>query len=452
MGRLFGTDGIRGVVNEDLDGPLAYGVGQAVATVLQAEGPRPLVVLGSDTRISGDLLKAALTAGLCSAGADVVDLGVMPTPAVAWTTIDRGADAGIMITASHNPFAYNGIKVFNSQGYKLSDALEDRVEELVLLAPEQLRRCRGGEVGRVTRLEDPCGPYLQGLLLDQVVAANKPLSPLRIVVDCGHGACVSTTGLFSQLKQLGEVTLLHHSPDGVNINDHCGSTDLGPLQAQIEAGGYDLGIAFDGDGDRCLLVDETGGLVDGDQMLALYALHLKEQGKLPHNTLVGTVMSNLGLHVFAKAQGLNLLCTDVGDRHVLEAMVSGGYAVGAEQSGHMIFRAFLTTGDGLLTALMMLCLLSESGQKASQFFGVCPRYPQVLINVPISSKEKKQAIMESPDLAKEISAQEEKMGDSGRILVRPSGTEALLRVMVEATTEEEAQEVAQQLVSLVKTL
>lgn len=450
MGKLFGTDGIRGVANAGLDSDLAYRVGLAVATVLERSKERPLVCLGKDTRISGDLLKGSLIAGLCTAGADVLDLGTISTPAVAHMTMERKADAGIMISASHNPFEHNGIKIFNERGFKLSDKLEEKVEEIVLLGKSTVKQQTHEKIGKVTYL----APRTVESYVDYLMTTvdKEAFSGLRILVDCGNGAAYSTAPLlFEQFSKL-HADLINIDPDGVNINANCGSTHLDSLAAMVTAGRYDLGIAFDGDADRCLMVDELGGVIDGDQMLAMYGLELKKRGQLPEDAIVGTVMSNLGLHLFAEEQGLKLECTDVGDRNVLELMMEKEYVVGAEQSGHMIFKEYATTGDGQLTALQMIALLRGSGMKASAFFGQCLRYPQVLINIPVADKEKKQDIMESEALAEGILLEEERLDGSGRVLVRPSGTEALLRVMVEAKTMEEAKVSGENLASLVKTL
>ncbi len=449
MGKLFGTDGIRGVANAGLDSDLAYRVGLAVATVLEATESRPVVAIGKDTRISGDLLKGSLIAGLCTAGADVLDLGTISTPAVAHMTIEQRASAGIMISASHNPFEHNGIKIFNGQGYKLSDKLEEKVEEIVLLGYNNIPMRTHGNIGKVTYL----APRAIESYVDYLVGTVKePLEGLRVLVDCGNGASYTTiTALFDRFPKL-HADVLNVDPDGVNINQNCGSTHMEELSAMVVAGHYALGIAFDGDADRCLLVDEKGQMVDGDQMLALYGLDKKDRGTLPHNAIVGTVMSNLGLHIFAKENDMILECTDVGDRNVLEAMIENGYSVGAEQSGHMIFWDHATTGDGQLTALQMLGILQKSGIKASELFGRCEKYPQVLINIPVADKDKKQEIMDSPLLAKAVEEEEAILQDSGRVLVRASGTEALIRVMVEAKTQEQATASGEKLASFVKTL
>ena len=452
MGKLFGTDGIRGVVNAGLDADLAYRVGLAAATVLakgKKPGEKPLVTIGKDTRISGDLLKGSLISGLCTAGADVLDLGTLPTPGVAWVTVDEGADAGIVISASHNPFEHNGIKIFNGQGFKLSDELEEKIEDIVLFGHNNVPMKTHGEIGKVSYV----APKASEDYIDHLESTiDSTLGGLRILVDCANGAASATAArLFDRFSKL-RTDVINADPDGVNINDRCGSTHMDGLAAMVKAGGYDLGLAFDGDADRCLAVDEQGNLIDGDQIMAACGLDLKAKGKLPGDTIVATVMSNLGLHLYTKEQGMNLECTDVGDRNVLERMLEKGYALGGEQSGHMIFLEHATTGDGQLTALQMLALLKESGKKASELFGVCPRYPQVLINVPVADNDVKKSVMASSQLAQAIQQEETGLNGEGRILVRPSGTEALMRVMVEAKTGETARATAQRLADLVAAL
>ena len=449
MGKLFGTDGIRGVVNAGLDADLAYKVGLAAAQVLAKDkqpGEKPLVTIGKDTRISGDLLKGSLIAGLCTAGADVMDLGTLPTPGVAWVTVDEKADAGIVISASHNPFEHNGIKIFNGQGFKLSDELEEKIEDIVLFGHNNVPRKTHGEIGKVSYVaEKAVADYIDHL--ESTISSD--LAGLHILVDCANGASYTTAArLFDQFPKL-RTDVINADPDGVNINDKCGSTHLDSLAAMVKAGGYDIGIAFDGDADRCLAVDELGNLIDGDQVMAACGMDLKRKGRLPGSAVVATVMSNLGLHVFARENGLNVECTDVGDRNVLERMVEKGYVLGGEQSGHMIFLDYATTGDGQLTALQILALLKESGKKASEVFGACCRYPQVLINIPVADNDVKKAVMGNDALWQAVKKEEEGLAGDGRILVRPSGTEALMRVMVEAKTQETAQEVAQRLADMI---
>ena len=450
MGKLFGTDGIRGVVNAGLDADLAYKVGLAAATVLaKKKGGKPLVTIGKDTRISGDLLKGSLISGLCTAGADVLDLGTLPTPGVAWVTVDEEADAGIVISASHNPFEHNGIKIFNGQGFKLSDELEEKIEDIVLFGSNNVPMKTGADIGKVSY----AAPKASEDYIDHLESTiDSTLGGLHILVDCANGAASATAArLFDRFSKL-RTDVINADPDGVNINDRCGSTHMDALAAMVRAGGYDIGIAFDGDADRCLAVDELGNLIDGDQIMAACGLDMKSKGELPGDTVVATVMSNLGFHVHAKENGISLECTDVGDRNVLERMVARGYRLGGEQSGHMIFLDHATTGDGQLTALKILALMKESGRKASEVFGACPRYPQVLINIPVADNDVKKANMASPLLAQAVQREEEALSGEGRVLVRPSGTEALMRVMVEAKTEEQARQAGQRLADLIRQL
>ncbi len=451
MGKLFGTDGIRGVVNAGLDGELAYQVGLAAAAVLAGEkqGGRPLFTIGKDTRVSSDLLEAALVAGLCSAGADVLKLGVFPTPGVAFATIREKADAGVVISASHNPFEHNGIKIFNGQGFKLSDQLEDKIEDIVLNRREVPRKTHG-ELGRMTDAD----PAQREAYLDHLAGTiSSDLAGLRILVDCANGAASATAPrLFARFPKL-RCDVICAEPDGVNINNGCGSTHIDRLARQVREGGYDLGIAFDGDADRCLAVDETGELIDGDQVLAICGADLQSRGQLPHDTIVATVMSNLGFRVFCQERGLTMGCTPVGDRNVLEEMERGGFLLGGEQSGHTIFRRYATTGDGELTALQLLDVFARSpARKISQLSSQCRRYPQTLVNVTVDSKEKKEAIMASQSLQEAVDRAQAELGSTGRILVRPSGTEPLIRVMVEAREQAQAEGVAAALADVVRGL
>ena len=447
MGKLFGTDGIRGVVNSGLDAQLAFQVGMAAAQVLSREkGEKPRFTIGKDTRISSDLLEGALIAGLCSAGADVIHLGVIPTPGVAWATVDAKADAGIVISASHNPFEHNGIKIFNGQGFKLSDELEGEIEDIILNnLPVELKT--HGEIGRVTYADEKAAQDYIDYLASTV---DTDLAGLNILVDCANGASSATAArLFDAFPKL-HTDVIHADPDGVNINNGCGSTHMDTLKAMVTAGKYDLGIAFDGDADRCLMVDENGEEIDGDQVIAACGLDLKQNGKLAGNAIVATVMSNMGLHVFCKEHGIDLFCTSVGDRNVLEKMEESGYVIGGEQSGHTIFRQYATTGDGQLTALQFLALLHRSGKKASELVSGCKRYPQVLINVPVADKAKKEAIMSAQSVKDAVAEREVILSGNGRVLVRPSGTEALIRVMVEAQTEADARKIAEELANVIK--
>ena len=447
MGKLFGTDGIRGVVGENLTADLAFRVGQAIASVLEEEkGSRPAVVIGKDTRISSDMLESALMAGICSVGGDVKPLGTIPTPAVAYLAVRERADAGVVISASHNPFEHNGIKVFSGRGYKLSDELEARVEERVLSGQPMKIRTRG-EIGR--RFHGM--RQLKREYIDFAASTcGEDLAGLRILVDCANGAASATAPeLFGRFR--ARTDFIHCDPDGVNINTRCGSTHLEDLSASVVKGGYDIGVAFDGDADRCLLVDETGATIDGDKVLAVCALDLKRRGKLSGNVLVATVMSNLGLHEFCRNNGIDLICTDVGDRNVLEKMAEIGGRIGGEQSGHTIFTELETTGDGEVTALQFLQVLARSGKKASELAACCAVYPQVLVNVAVPhSGGVKEAIMASPALAEAVKREEDALAGAGRVLVRPSGTEALIRVMVEARTTDIARGVADRLADFIK--
>ena len=449
MGKLFGTDGIRGVVGENLTAELAYRVGQAVSTVLEEEkGSRPVIVIGKDTRISSDMLESALTAGICSVGGDVKPVGTLPTPGVAFLTRQEKADAGIVISASHNPYEHNGIKVFSGEGYKLSDETEARIEEKIL-SDAPMKACTHGEIGR----RHGGMHQLKQHYIDFVASTiESDLSGLKILVDCANGASSTTAPeLFARFKTHAD--FIHCEPDGVNINNHCGSTHMEILSEEVVQGGYDVGVAFDGDADRCLLVDEQGNMIDGDKVMAVCGLEMKRQGKLNGNTIVATVMSNLGLHEFCRNNDINLICTAVGDRNVLEEMLRHDYRIGGEQSGHTIFTELETTGDGEVTALQFLQVLANSGKKASELVSCCATYPQVLINVAVPhTGGVKEKIMASPELKAAVEREEEALCGAGRVLVRASGTEALVRVMVEAKTEEIAQETADRLVDFIKSL
>lgn len=451
MGKLFGTDGIRGVVNKGLDAELAYKVGLAAAKVLAEEKTdgKPLFTIGKDTRISCDLLKGALIAGLCTAGADVLDLGTIPTPGVAWVTVNSGADAGIVISASHNPFEHNGIKIFNGQGFKLSDELEDKIEAVILSDANNLPRKTHSEIGQVRFV----APKASEDYIDHLASTiSRDISGFRILVDCANGAASATAArLFDRFPKL-QTDVINADPDGVNINTNCGSTHLDVLAAMVKAGGYDLGIAFDGDADRCLAVDENGDEIDGDQIMAICGLNMMKEGRLPDNAIVATVMSNLGLRLFAKEHGMEFLATSVGDRYVLEKMEECGYTLGGEQSGHMIFREYATTGDGELTALQVLQVLQKSGMKASELFSQCKKYPQYLINVPVADNDMKKKIMSDPELSSVISREEAKLAGEGRVLIRPSGTEALIRVMVEGKDPVLAETCASNLADYIKSI
>ncbi len=432
MANYFGTDGIRGVVNDGLDAFLAFRVGQAAAMVLaqtKENGAKPLFTIGKDTRISGDMLESAIIAGLCSAGADVMQLGVVPTPAVAYITVCSGADAGIVISASHNPYEHNGIKIFNGSGFKLSDELELEIERLVD-EPDKLEKRVNGNIGRIINRGHE---YVDRYVEHVVSAAAGKIGRLKVMIDCANGAASRTVNdIFGRFPL--DLELIKDHPDGCNINDKCGSTHIDNLGRMVVAGGFDMGIAFDGDADRCLVVDENGRLVDGDKIMAICGKVMSARGELKQNAIVATVMSNLGFHEYCRKNGLALHCASVGDRNVLEMMQEKGYNLGGEQSGHLIFLDNETTGDGQLAAVKFLKVVSDSGKRVSELAEEIPVYPQLLINIPIEGgNDAKKAIMADDSLKAIISEQSDILGESGRILVRPSGTEALIRVMVEAT-------------------
>ena len=446
MGKLFGTDGIRGVANETLDCRLAYRVGQAAAISLTKKpGVKPSVVIGKDTRISSDMLEGALIAGLTASGCNVVRLGVIPTPGVAYLTVKLHADAGVVISASHNPFEHNGIKMFSGEGFKLSDALEEEIESLILREGE-LPVKTGAALGQVMD-----GAFTAEQYLDHLASTVGQLPRMRVLIDCANGAASATARkLFSRFAL--NVDYINDTPNGVNINNHCGSTHIEMLAEKVREGGYALGLAFDGDADRCLAVDENGGLIDGDQIMAICADTLTKQGKLTGSGFVATVMSNIGLHKYCAEHGLRLLCAAVGDRNVLEMMQREGMALGGEQSGHIIFLEHMTTGDGQLAALQLLSILAQSGRRASELASAVTRYPQVLLNVRVGGNDEKKAIMESLLLGEAIRKAEAGLGGNGRVLVRASGTEPLIRVMVEAGSEQTARETAETLVHAVENL
>lgn len=446
MGRLFGTDGVRGVAGTELDCALAMNLGRAAAMVLtEAVQHRPRILIGTDTRVSADMLESALAAGFCSVGADVVLLGVVPTPAVAYLVQKYGADAGAVISASHNPMEYNGIKLFNSEGYKLSDALEEQIEAILLDGAAKPPVKTGNNIGRLSRSKEAAGDYVRHLL----GLAETDFSGLRIAVDCANGAAsVTAPLLFAALG--AECDILSANPDGVNINDHCGSTHLDHLRRFVLENHCDLGVAFDGDADRCLAVDETGAVIDGDKLIAIFAHDMKRRGILPENTAVVTVLSNLGFFRFAETNGIHVETTKVGDRYVLEAMRQNGYAVGGEQSGHIIFLHDATTGDGELTAVRLICALKNAGCKASELASVMQTYPQVMVNVRVCS-EGKVRLSGDTAIRAAVERAEEMLAGDGRVLVRASGTEPLVRVMVEGKDAAAIEKLAGGIADVVKT-
>ncbi|MFI3114647.1 MAG: phosphoglucosamine mutase [Clostridia bacterium] len=443
MGKYFGTDGIRGVANKELDATLAYKVGAAAAYVLTREGNhKPKFLIGKDTRISSDMIEASLVAGICSTGADVELLGVIPTPAVAFLTTTHKADAGIVISASHNTFEYNGIKIFSSTGYKLSDEIEAEVEKYID-NPQEIPLQVGEKIGIVIDTdEDPCEEYISHI----ASSIDGTLKGLRVVIDCANGSASTTArDLFKRLKLNAEV--IFTSPNGININNKCGSTHLSNLKNTVVAGQFDVGIALDGDADRCLVIDNEGQEIDGDCLMAIMATRLKAKGKLKGNAFVATVMSNMGLHKFARENGLGMICSDVGDRYVLEKMLEKGYNLGGEQSGHIIFRDYASTGDGQLTAIQFLKILKDSGKTASSMRAEVVPFPQTMINVPVPNEIKKN-LLDNEEIANFIKTNEGKLGE-GRVLVRPSGTEALVRVMVEGIEEDKVLTVAKDIADFI---
>ncbi|HOL84547.1 MAG TPA: phosphoglucosamine mutase [Thermoclostridium caenicola] len=445
MGRLFGTDGVRGVANTELTCELAFKLGKAGAYVLSGEkAHKPRILVGKDTRRSGDMLESALVAGICSAGAQVYLAGVIPTPAVACLVRKHGFDAGIVISASHNPAEFNGIKFFNSEGYKLPDETEERIERIILDQAEEIPNPVGDQVGSVHILKTAVEDYVSYA----VQTIQTDLSGLKIALDCANGAASVTSPM--AISRLGAETLvINNTPDGMNINKDCGSTHLDMLKKFTVENKCHLGLAFDGDADRVLAVDETGRLVDGDHMMAIIGLDMKKKGMLAHNTIVATVMSNMGFDEMARNNGLNIVKAPVGDRYVLEKMLEGGFVLGGEQSGHVIMTRYNTTGDGLLTAIMLLSVLKESGKSLSELNAIMKDYPQVLRNARVSNA-KKYSYRDDPVIAEHCSRLEEAFKGEGRVLIRPSGTEPLVRVMIEGKDQDYITQKAEELVRIIE--
>ncbi|MFU8946036.1 phosphoglucosamine mutase [Mycetocola zhadangensis] len=448
MPRLFGTDGVRGLANKDLTADLALGLAQATAVVLgqgrsaearRAAGKRPVAVLARDPRVSGEFLAAAVAAGLASSGVDVLDAGVIPTPAAAFLIADIDADFGVMISASHNPAPDNGIKIFARGGTKLPDAVEERIEQHL---DEPNWAPTGAGVGRIRRFADAEDRYVLHLL----GSLPHRLDGIHVVLDCAHGAAAGVSP--EVFRDAGaKVTVIGNDPDGMNINDGVGSTHLDLLAKAVLEHGADIGIAHDGDADRCLAVDATGKIIDGDQIMAILAVSMKERGHLTDNTLVATVMSNLGLRMAMDEHGISMVHTKVGDRYVLEAMDGGKFALGGEQSGHVIMSEFATTGDGILTGLHLVSEMARTGKTAAELASVMTVYPQILVNVRDVDRE---GIHKDDVLAEAVRTAEAELGDSGRVLLRPSGTEQLVRVMVEAADQSTADRLAHQIADIVR--
>ncbi|MCQ4120233.1 phosphoglucosamine mutase [Rhodococcus tibetensis] len=441
MGRLFGTDGVRGLANTELTAELALQVASAAATVLASpDSGRPTAVVGRDPRASGEMLEAAVVAGLTSAGVDVLNVGVLPTPAVAYLTADFDAALGVMISASHNPMPDNGIKIFAAGGHKLDDEVEDRIEA-VAVGTTTKRAPTGAGIGRVRVVPDAAERYLQHLS----TALSHRLDGLTVVVDCAHGAA-SAVAPTAYRAAGANVIAINARPDGLNINDNCGSTHLESLQKAVVEHGADLGLAHDGDADRCLAVDAGGSLVDGDAIMTVLALGMRDSGELVDNTLVATVMSNLGLHIAMREAGISLITTAVGDRYVLEGLRAGGFTLGGEQSGHVVLPAFGTTGDGVLTGLRLMGRMAQTGRPIADLAAAMTTLPQVLVNVKVADKR---AVAASPVVLDAVAAAERSLGDQGRVLLRPSGTEQLVRVMVEASDLDLARRLADKLAGTV---
>ncbi len=445
MGRLFGTDGARGVANTELTCELAMNIGRAAAMVLTEQSDKkPVFVIGKDTRLSSDMLEGAIIAGLCSVGADVITLGVVPTPAVALLVKKYNADAGIMISASHNPFEFNGIKIFSGTGFKLPDSLEEEIEAIVLDNAKPYKVADMDKLGKVTVANEAVNEYV-----DHVVSTvpEKPQG-LKVAFDCSNGSSSRTAkAIFEKLGV--ECHITHNTPDGTNINKDCGSTHIEALAEYVKANNLDCGIAFDGDADRCLAVDENGELVDGDFIIAMCALDLKERGLLKNNTAVGTVLTNMGFNKFCEENDISFEATKVGDRYVLESMVANDYVIGGEQSGHVIFLDYCTTGDGQTTAAQLLSLMKRKGQKLSEAAKVMKRYPQVMVNVHISP-EGKNKVNSDDDVQAKVAQVEKQLEGHGRIIVRESGTEPLVRVMLEGDNYAEIEALANETAEIVK--
>ncbi|WP_063063864.1 phosphoglucosamine mutase [Nocardia violaceofusca] len=452
MGRLFGTDGVRGLANDSLSPELALQISAAAAQVLGRGRSRAVAVVGRDPRASGEMLEAAVTAGLTAAGMSVLSVGVLPTPAVAYLTAAYDACLGVMISASHNAMPDNGIKIFAAGGHKLDDTVEDKIEELV--RAKSFVRPTGAGIGRVLSLSGVDGHvedhyslagtherYVEHL----VEATGRDLSGVTVVVDCAHGAA-SDVGPAAYREAGARVVAINAEPNGLNINERCGSTHLEHIQRAVLEHGADLGLAHDGDADRCLAVDGSGSVVDGDAIMAILALAMHESGELVQDTLVATVMSNLGLHIALRDAGITVRTTAVGDRYVLEELRRGGYSLGGEQSGHLVFPRYGTTGDGLLTGLKLMARMVETGRGLADLASVMTTVPQVLVNVPVADKA---AVAAAPEVREAVAEAERALGDNGRVLLRPSGTEQLIRVMVEATDSHRAKQLADDLAKCV---
>lgn len=426
MAKLFGTDGIRGVFNQDITFELAYKIGKATATVLiEKLGRIPKIIVGKDTRISSDIIECAVVGGICSVGANAEVLGIIPTPGVAILVKNYNADAGIMISASHNPIEFNGIKIFDSLGYKLLEELEEKIESIILDDNYRYNLKTGVEIGRIIKNYNACDDYIDYITSN----LDFDLTGIKLAIDCGNGsASVTAKKLFSKLGV--ETFIINDTPDGTNINKNCGSTHIDGLIDYMKKIDCDLGVAFDGDADRCLAVDENGNIIDGDNIIAILSKYLKDNNRLKNNTVVVTVMSNLGFINFAKNNDILVKQSKVGDKYVLEEMIKGDYILGGEQSGHIIFSDYCTTGDGQLSAIQLLNALKKTNQKLSKSASIMQKVPQVTINVEVNNQNKIK-LNKDEEINKKIDKYSKLLGDNGRILVRASGTEPLIRVMIE---------------------
>ncbi len=445
MGKYFGTDGVRGVANIELTPELAYKIGRAGAYVLNKENShKPTIIVGMDTRISGDMLEASLISGMCSVGAKVISLGIIPTPAIAYLVKKYNVHAGVMISASHNPFQDNGIKFFNSNGFKLSDSIEEEIEDYMDNKYSEIPYVEGSELGYRELKEEAIEDYVE--FLKSTIDVN--FEDINLTIDCANGATYQVAPiLFEQLK--ANTNVIFREPNGLNINDNCGSTHMEALCKEVVKNKSNIGIAFDGDGDRCLVVDENGSIVDGDEIMAICGHYLKEQGKLKDNKIVATVMSNLGLFIMGENNNINILKTKVGDRYVLEEMLLKGLNFGGEQSGHIIYLDYNTTGDGILTAIKLLEVIKKTGKTLSELRKIIKVLPQVLVNAKVNNKNKYN-YLENEEIKSEIENLEKMFEGKGRVLIRPSGTEPLVRVMIEGDNQEILEKQAKKLASLIE--
>ena len=444
MGRLFGTDGVRGVANSELTPELAFNLGKAGASVLGESRKNPMIIIGKDTRVSGDMLENALTAGILAVGGNVIKVGVIPTPAVAYLVRHYEAQAGVVISASHNPFEYNGIKFFNSEGFKLDDAIEEKIEDLIIRGIDPNAHMTGEALGTCMEGEENAMEIYRRYLLSTI---DVRLDGMTVVMDCANGASYKVAPRV--YRDLGaRVIPIGCSPNGVNINDHIGSTHPEKLQQKVREEHADIGLAYDGDADRLIVVDENGEVIDGDKTICICARMLKDDGKQAKNKVTATVMSNLGFHKYIEKMGADVDVTDVGDRYVLEAMLKSGCVIGGEQSGHIIFRDYSTTGDGAVSSLQFMKALKRSGRKPSELAAEITLYPQVLVNARVTG-EGKTLYKKDEEVLRAVEIIEEKMAGDGRVLIRPSGTEPLVRIMIEGRDKDAISEMAQALADLI---